>query len=95
MKILCEMFISGLFKLSSGHMAIVGKISPDIESFIPDNSKAELYVSGERIKTINIMGEDRFSGVDQVKRQGQRSVRTDTEIPEKLDASKAKLIIFE
>jgi hypothetical protein len=95
MKILCEMLISDLFRLSSGHVAIVGKLFPDIENFIPNNSKADLYVAGEKIKTINILGEDRFSNVDETKRQGRRSVRTDTEIPKELDASsEAKLIIF-
>lgn len=38
----CEMFVSEFFKLSVGHIALVGRIIPDIDKYIP-NSKADLY----------------------------------------------------
>ncbi len=96
MKVLCEMFINDFFKLSSGHIAIIGDLTPDVESFIPNNSKADLYVAGKKVKAINIIGEDIFSGVDKAKQRAQRSVRTDTDIPRDLKAMRnAKLIIFE
>ena len=95
MIVICEMFISDFFKLSSGHVALVGRMLPDIENFIPNNSKADLYVSGEKVRSINIVGEDRFSGVDESKRQGKRSVRTDCDISENLKAmDNVKLIIY-
>ena len=95
MSVLCEMYIKDFFRLSSGHVAIVGNVVPDIENFIPSNSKADLYVDDEKVKTINIVGEDRFSGVDELRRQGKRSVRTDSAIPGALSsASNAKLVIY-
>lgn len=96
MKMLCEMLISDFFKLSSGHTAIVGKLIPNFPLFIPNNCKADLYIAGKKVKTINIIGEDRFSGVNETKRQGRRSVRTDSEISQELaNLKEAKLIIFE
>ena len=75
MKMICEMFISGMFRLSSGHTAIVGRVEPNIEFLIPCNSKADLHVSGKKIKSINIIGEDKFLGVDEFKLQDRRSIR--------------------
>ena len=90
------MLINDLFRLSSGHVAFVGRLEPNIDYFVPSNSKADLYVSGKNIKTINIVGEDRFSGVDESKRQDKRSIRTDSVIPTELsNLSGAKLIIYE
>lgn len=96
MMVLCEMFVSEFFKLSVGHIALVGTIIPDIDKFIP-NSKADLYIGGQKIKTINIIGEDRFSGGDAEKRKGRRSVRTDDGIINELKANgnkEIKLVIY-
>ncbi len=96
MKIMCEMFISELFFLSSGHIAIVGKVTPNVKYYIPDDSIADLYVSGKKIKTIQIIGEDRFSGVDEEKPQGRRSLRTNSDIPKNLSGlPDVKLVIFD
>lgn len=96
MRVLCEMFVKHFFRLSSGHIAIVGSLVPNINSFIPPNSRADLYLSGKKIKTINIIGEDRFSGVDESIRQQKRSIRTDSEIPKEFNLqSNAKLVIYE
>jgi hypothetical protein len=96
MKTTCKMYISDFFKLSTGHVALVGKLVPDIEKFIP-KSKADLYVSGQKIKTINIIGEDRFSGVDEKIRQGNRAIRTDDDIISDMNTKpnqEIKLIIY-
>ena len=95
MSVLCEMYIKDFFRLSSGSVAIIGHIVPDIKNFIPSNSKADLYINDAKIKTINIVGEDRLSGGDESKRQGKRAVRTDSDIPNVLDStSNAKLVIY-
>jgi len=73
---ICEMHICNLFKLSSGDVAIVGNLSPNIDYYIPDNSKADLYVCGKKVCTIDIIGEDHFSGVNESIRKDKRSVRT-------------------
>mgnify|MGYP003402677608 FL=1 len=92
----CEMFVSEFFKLSVGHIALVGTIIPDVDKFIP-NSKADLYIGDQKVKTINIIGEDRFSGGDAEKRQGRRSVRTDNDIINELTVKgnkEIKLVIY-
>jgi hypothetical protein len=88
-----EMFVSKFFKLYSGHIALVGKIVPDIDKFISD-SKADLYIGEEKVKTINIMGEDRFSGGDVEKIHRRRSVRTDDDIINELKAKGDKEVKF-
>jgi hypothetical protein len=96
MNIICEMLVSGFFKLSSGHTAITGNIIPNIEKFIP-KCKADIYIGGQKIQTIDLIGEDRFSGVDEEVRQGKRSVRTADNISElnSKNDKEVKLIIYE
>ena len=96
MNIICEMFISDFFKLSSGHIALVGRMVPDVESFI-FKCKADLYIGNKKIKTINLIGEDRFSGVDKEKNRGIRAVRTEDDIITYLNEKgngEIKLVIF-
>jgi hypothetical protein len=96
MIIKCEMFVSEFFKLSVGHIALVGTIIPDIDKFIP-NTRADLYIGDQKVKTINIIGEDRFSGGDAERRQGRRSVRTDDDITDELKTKgnkEIKLVIY-
>lgn len=94
MKVLCEMLISEFFWLSSGQVAIVGKIQPLIKSFIPADSKADLYEDNKKIQTIHIIGEDRFFGVNEIKRQGKRAVRTDSELSKDLKGLANLKLIF-
>lgn len=96
MNILCEMHVLEFFKLSSEHIALVGKIKPDINEFI-SGSKADLYIDDNHIKTITLIGEDRFSGGDREKRAGKRAVRTEDDIYELLSNSlnNIKLIIYD
>ncbi len=75
MKIVCEMQISEYFKLSSNHIALVGKIAPDGPHDLV-NCKADLYVNDQKIKTISIIGEDRLIRVDKEKNQTRRSILT-------------------
>lgn len=92
----CEMLVSEFFKLSVEHIALVGTIIPDIDKFIP-NTRADLYIGGQKVKTINIIGEDRFSGGDAERRQGRRSVRTDDDITDELKTKgnkEIKLVIY-
>lgn len=92
----CEMFVSDFFELSVGHIALVGKIVPDVIKLIP-KSNADLYIGGKKIKTINIIGEDRFSGGDKEKREGKRSIRTDDDIIDELKSrgdKEIKLVIY-
>ena len=97
MNIICEMFVTDFFKLSSGHIALTGNIIPNIEKFVP-KSRADVYFGEQKVRTINLIGEDRFSGVDEAKRQGRRSVRTDDDIFSELKSKgnkEIKLIIYE
>lgn len=75
MEVICEMYISEFFKLSSGDVALVGRMSPNIDYFVPNNSKADLYIAGQKAHTLNILGEDRFSGVNEAQRQGKRALK--------------------
>ena len=96
MIITCEMLVKEFFKLSAGHIALVGKIVPDLGMFIP-TTKADLYLGEQKIKTINILGEDRFSGGSEEKRKGLRSLRTADDITKELNAKgdkPIKLVIY-
>lgn len=96
MNIISEMYVNDFFKLSTGHIVLVGKIVPDIEKFIGE-SKADLCINGKKIQTIHILGEDRFSGVNEEVRQGKRAIRTDDDISAILNAKiheEIKLIIY-
>ena len=96
MTITCEMLVKEFFILSAGHIAFVGKISPDLDKLIP-TAKADLYLAEQKIKTINILGEDRFSGGNDEKRKGLRSVRTVDDIANELNAKgdkQIKLVIY-
>ena len=96
MKIICKMFIKDIFKLSTGETVIIGSISPDIKSFIPNNSSADLYINEKKITTINIIGEDILTGGNPLKREGIRSVRTNTKISEFLNIhnNNSELVIY-
>jgi hypothetical protein len=90
------MLVKEFFKLSAGHIAFVGKIVPDFDKLI-STTKADLYIGEQKIKTINILGEDRFSGGDEEKRKGLRSVRTGDDITNELNAKgdkPIKLVIY-
>jgi hypothetical protein len=95
MNIICEMRVDDFFNLSTGHIALVGKIIPNIEKFIT-KSKADLYVGNAKIKTIHIIGEDKFSGVNESIKQEKRAVRTDDDIIADLRTKirEIKLIIY-
>ncbi len=86
-----EMLVNDFFKLSSGQIALVGKMSPSLDKFIPA-TKADLYIGEQKIETINILGEDRFSGGDEEKRKGLKSVRTGDDIITALNAKGDKSI---
>lgn len=91
-----EMLVNEFFKLSAGHIALVGKIVPDLDKFI-STSKADLYIGEQKVKTINILGEDRFSGGNEEARRGIRSVRTDDDITNELNTKgdkPIKLVIY-
>ena len=88
---LCEMKVLEFFNLSAGHIAFVGKIVPDIKKLITQ-TKADLYIEGIKLKTINIIGEDRFSGGNEDKRNGMRSIRTDDDIIDVLKSYHGKAI---
>lgn len=95
MVITCEMLVKEFFKLSAG-IAFVGKIVPDLNEFIPV-TKADLYIGEQKIKTIDILGEDRFSGGNEEKRKGLRSVRTGDDITNELNTKSdkpIKLVIY-
>ncbi len=90
----CELLVSDFFKLSVGHIALVGKIIPGSTRRI-SSTKADLYVNGEKIRTIKILGEDLFLGAN--KRRDIRSIRTDDAIENELinvNQKKVKLIIY-
>jgi hypothetical protein len=96
MIIICEMLVNEFFKLSSRRIALMGKIVPDFDKFIP-TSKADLYIGEQKIKTINLLGEDRFSGGNDEKRKGLRSVRTGDDITNELNTKgdkPIKLVIY-
>lgn len=97
MNILCEMRVIEFFKFSSGSIALVGTLEPNINKFI-SNCKADLYVDGHHIKTITLVGEDFFSGGDREKHVGKRAVRTADDIYEQLSNSldnNIKLTIYD
>lgn len=96
MKTKYEMYVLEYFKLSVGQIAFVGEIIPNINKFIP-NCKADLYVGQSKVRTINIIGEDRFSGGDHDSRLAKRSLRTDADIANELkDMGKENIkLIFE
>ena len=87
----CEMKVLEFFHLSGGQIAFVGEIVPDINQFITQ-ATADLYIENEKIKTIKIIGEDRFSGGDEEKRKGKRAIRTDDDIMSVLKLSSGKEI---
>lgn len=96
MNIICEMFISDFFKLSTGHIALVGKMLPNIEEPI-SKSKADLYIADSKVKTIDIIGEDRFIRADKEKLQDKRAIRTNENIIDILKVSankKMRLVIY-
>ncbi|MBV9576620.1 MAG: hypothetical protein JO149_08350 [Gammaproteobacteria bacterium] len=91
-----EMLVNEFFNLSTGHIVLVGKIMPDLDKFI-STTKADLYIGKEKIKTINILGEDRFSGGNEEKRKGLRVLRTTNDIVNELNAKgdkPIKLVIY-
>lgn len=90
------MLVVEFFKLSTGQIALVGNVAPDLDMFIPA-CKADLYIDKQKIRTIQLIGEDRFLGVNEEKRQGKRSVRTEDDIIYELQTKgnkEARLIIF-
>ncbi len=96
MNILCEMEVFEFFKLSSGDIALAGEMKPNSNKFIFE-SKADLYIDGNLIKKIILIGEDIFSGGDREKRANRRAVRTKDDIHELLSNSlnNIKLIIYD
>lgn len=86
-----EMLVNEYFKLSIGHIAFTGKIVPDIDLFIP-KCEADLYIGKEKIKRINILGEDRFVRSHRDKRTNKKSARTDEDIYTELKESNHKKI---
>lgn len=96
MKHLGEMIVKNYFKLSIGHIALVGEIAQYENTFLR-KCKAYLYVGDKKISSINIIGEDMFSGVNKDIWQKNRAVRTDDPIYETLKAIKndqIKLIFY-
>lgn len=96
MKIICEMTLSKFFKLSTGQTALVGKLIPDVGYPIP-KTKADLYVGNKKIKTITIVGEDRFLNANKEKQKDRRAIRTNSDIAEDLNDlinQPIKLVIY-
>lgn len=97
MDVVCELFVSSYFQLSSGYTVLVGKMKPNVAHFIA-NFKADLYIDDKKIMTISLVGEDRFSGVDESKRKDVRAVRTEDKIESVLrnsESKEIKLVIWE
>ncbi len=90
------MIVKNFFKLSAGHIALVGSIVPESHEYIFP-SKADLYIDAQKIRTINIIGEDRFAGGNQEVIKGLRSIRTNDDILSQLISNSdkpIKLVIF-
>ncbi len=86
-----EMLVNEYFKISSGHIAFVGEITPRFESFIGD-CNAHLYIEDEFQKLIHIIGEDRFVRTGEKNDTTKRAVRTDENIYEELKLAGDKKI---
>jgi len=80
---ICEMLVSNYFKLSTGHIALVGTMKPDLDELL-SRCKAYLYIGNKKVRSINIVGEDKFNRVKEEVRQNRRSVRTADDICEEL-----------
>ncbi len=88
-----EMTVIEYFKLSTGEIAFVGNVVPS-NSIIMPKSKAEIFVNGKKVKTISIIGEDRFIGIDDSIKKNKRSIRVRDEIGYIDENSTIKLRIY-
>lgn len=84
---ICKMQVQEFFKLSTGQIALVGEVTPNIEKFI-SKCDADLYIDGQKITSVHIVGEDIFSGVNKDIQKNKRSVRTNDNIIDQLRAKK-------
>lgn len=88
---LCEMRIVEHFKLSIGHIALVGYVEPSDCRHIPP-SQAEVYINGKKMKAIDILGEDIFVGKNV--RRDVRAVRTGDDIAELIKGEGGRSVPF-
>ena len=50
-----EMILTDYFKLSTGHFALVGRMTPDVKELI-NKCKADLFIGNKKNRSINIVG---------------------------------------
>lgn len=86
---ICEMIVTDYFKLSSGHIAFIGIFDPDLD-FSLNECKAQLYINNKKIKVIDVLGEDVFSGVKKEVQQKRRAIRTSDNIYDELKLANDK-----
>lgn len=88
---ICEMLVTNYFKLSTGHIALAGTMNPDLDELL-SRCKAYLYIGNKKVRSINIVGEDKFNRVNEEVRQNRRSVRTTDDIYEELSSAGNKQV---
>ena len=91
MKKIAEMELTEYFKLSTGDIALVGLMDPDLDEVLT-KCKAYLYIDDKKIRSINIIGEDQFKRVNGKIRKNRRSVRTLDDVYDDLKSSGDKQI---
>src|SRR3990167_1796575 len=96
MNVICEMQVTNYFKLSTGQIALVGNINPNVDQLLTE-CQVHLYIRNKKIRSINIIGEERFSQVNEQIRKGRRAVRTNDDIYHDLilaDGAEIKLVFY-
>ena len=91
MNLICEMQLTDYFKLSTGHVALVGRLDEGYNEPL-NKCQAYLYIGDKKVRSIHIVGEDQFSRVDESMRQGRRSVRTTDDVYQDLKSAKGEKI---
>lgn len=91
---IAEMLVTDYFKLSTGCIALVGRLKPDLDTLL-SRCKAYLYIGNDKICSINIVGEDKFKRVNKEIGKNRRVVRTTNDISEELKlAGDKKISLF-
>ena len=91
MRKICEMLVTNYFRLSTGHIAMAGTMKPNLDELL-SQCKAYLYIGDRKIRTISIVGEDKFNRVNEEVRQNRRAVRTIDDIYGDLQTSSKEQI---
>lgn len=86
--------VTDFFKISTGHICIVGYVEPENHNFITSDYEAKILIDGAEERSLKILGQDIFARISNTVKNNKISIRTTDDLDDIIPyLGKKKIIV--